>query len=597
MNTKNNESAEVISAKKAPFYNRKNIRKANILQLVVAFLFIILMNIIGSFLFYRIDLTTEKRFTLSKATREMVKNLDDVVYFKIYLEGDFPAPFKRLQKETREILNEFRAYSDNIQYEFVNPSEGNDKRATGMLYNQLVKKGIVPTQLQNRAADGVETKVIFPGAIVTYKQKELPLQLLMSNINLGTEDVLNASIQTLEYNIASVIKKLQTITKPKIAFIEGHGELDLDRVFSITNDLKPFYDIERIRLDGQINALREFSMDSTTGKTAIWNKYSAIIIAKPDSVFSQKDKFIIDQYVMRGGNVLWLVDPVFAEMDSMSAKGETIGIINELNLSDMFFKYGVRFNTNLLQDLNAVPIPIMTGKVGNQPQMEMIPWFFFPIITPLTNHPISKNLNSIRTEFVSSIDTVGDPAIRKTILLTTSQYTKQINVPAIISLNVLKHKPDKREFGLNSVPVAVLCEGNFTSVFKDRMDGDMDTNILISFIDKAQKPSKMVFVSDGDVIKNQMSKQGPLPLGYDKYTQMNFGNKDFILNVMNYLCGDETLMQVRAREVKNRPLDPTKIQRDKFYWQMFNISTPLILIILMGILFAYLRKRKYSKKR
>jgi len=597
MNTKNNESAEVISAKKTPFYNRKNVRKANILQLVVAFLFIILMNIIGSFLFYRIDLTTEKRFTLSKATREMVKNLDDVVYFKIYLEGDFPAPFKRLQKETKEILNEFRAYSDNIQYEFVNPSEGNDKRATGMLYNQLVKKGIVPTQLQNRAADGVETKVIFPGAIVTYKQKELPLQLLMSNINLGTEDVLNASIQTLEYNIASVIKKLQTTTKPKIAFIEGHGELDLDHVFSITNDLKPFYDIERVRLDGQINALREFSLDSISGKTSIWNKYSAIIIAKPDSVFTQKDKFIIDQYVMRGGNVLWLVDPVFAEMDSMSAKGETIGIINELNLSDMFFKYGVRLNTNLLQDLNAVPIPIMTGKVGNQPQMEMIPWFFFPIITPLTNHPISKNLNSLRTEFVSSIDTVGDPAIRKTILLTTSQYTKLINVPAIISLNVLKHKPDKREFGLNSVPVAVLCEGNFTSVFKDRMDGDMDTNKLIAFIDKAQRPSKMVFVSDGDVIKNQMSKQGPLPLGYDKYTQMNFGNKDFILNVMNYLCGDETLMQVRAREVKNRPLDPTKIQRDKFYWQMFNIATPLILIILMGILFAYLRKRKYSKKR
>lgn len=595
MNTQNIEPVEVSPVKKTFSFSRKNVRNANIFQLMIAFLFIILINIIGSFLFYRIDLTAEKRFTLSKATRDMLKNLDDVVYFKIYLEGDFPAPFKRLQKETKEILNEFRAYTDNIQYEFINPSESKDKRESGMLYNQLVKKGLIPTQLQNRAADGVETKVIFPGAIVSYKQRELPLQLLMSNINLGTEDVLNASIQTLEYNIASVIRKLQTSIKPKIAFIEGHGELNPEQVFSITNDLTAFYDVERVRMDGQINCLRNFSVDSVTGKTAIYNKYSAIIIAKPDSVFTQKDKFIIDQYVMRGGNVLWLVDPVFAEMDSMSSKGETIGIVNELNLSDMFFRYGVRMNTNLLQDLNALPIPIMTGKVGNQPQMEMIPWFFFPIITPLTDHPITKNLNSLRTEFVSSIDTVGDPAIRKTVLLTTSRYTKLVNAPAIISLNVLKKKPDKREFGLNSLPVAVLCEGNFTSMFKDRLDGDMDTNNLIAFVEKCQKPSKMVFVSDGDIIKNQFSKQGPLPLGYDKYSQMSFGNKDFIMNVMNYLCGDETLMQVRSRTQIIRKLDETKIQRDKFYWQMFNLVTPLVIIILMGGTFAYLRKRKYSK--
>ncbi len=596
MNTQNNEPVEISSVEKPSLFSRKNVRKANIFQLAIAFLFIIIINIIGSFLFYRIDLTAEKRFTLSKATRDMLKNLDDIVYFKIYLDGDFPAPFKRLQKETKEILNEFRAYTDNIQYEFINPSEGKDKREAGMLYNQLVKKGLLPTQLQNRAADGVETKVIFPGALVTYKQRELPLQLLMSNVNLGTEDVLNASIQSLEYNIASVIQKLKTTTKPKIAFIEGHGELNADQVFSITNDLSAFYDVERVKLDEQINSLRDFHLDSATGKTYIQNKYQAIIIAKPDSVFSQKDKFIIDQYVMRGGNILWLVDPVFAEMDSVSTKGETIGIVNELNLSDMFFRYGVRMNTNLLQDLNALPIPIITGKMANQPQMEMIPWFFFPIITPLTDHPITKNLNSLRTEFISSIDTVGDPAIKKSVLLTTSRYTKLINVPAIISLNVLKHKPDKREFGLNSLPVAVLCEGGFTSLFKDRLESDMDTNKLIAFVDKSQKPSKMVFVADGDIIKNQFSKQGPLPLGYDKYTQMSFGNKDFIMNVMNYLCGDESLMQVRSRSQIIRKLDETKINRDKFYWQMFNIATPLVMIILMGISFAYIRKRKYSKK-
>ncbi len=595
METSNMKSVEVTSTEKKSFFNRKNIRKINVFQLLVAFIALILINIISSFVFYRFDLTAEKRFTLSKATKEMLKELDDIVYFKIYLDGDFPAGFKRLQKETKEILNEFRAYSDNIEYEFVNPTEGKDKRELGMLYNQLVKKGIEPTQMQNRTAEGVETKVIFPGAIVTYKNRELPLQLLMSNINLGTEDVLNASIQTLEYNISSVIQKLKNPVKPKIAFIEGHGELDANQVMSITNDLSSFYEVERIRLDGQINSLRSFQMDSASGKTSIANKFKAIIIAKPDSVFSQQDKFIIDQFVMRGGNVLWLVDPVFAEMDSMSAKGETIGIPNELNLTDMFFRYGVRLNTNLLQDLNALPIPIMTGKIGNKPQMEMISWLYFPILTPTTNHPITKNLNSIRTEFISSIDTVGDPEIRKSILLTTSRYTKMVNTPSIISLNVLKIKPDKREFGLNSLPVSVLCEGKFTSMFKDRLTGDMDTNNLISFVEKAKVSSKMIFISDGDIIKNQFSKQGPLPLGYDKYSQMNFGNKDLILNIMNYLCGDESLMQVRAREVKIRLLDGNKILRNKFYWQMFNIATPLVFIIVLGFLFMFIRKKKYSK--
>ncbi|MEI6347695.1 MAG: gliding motility-associated ABC transporter substrate-binding protein GldG [Bacteroidota bacterium] len=590
MNTENT----IVNQLKTKTFTRKNVRKANIYQLVFAFLFLILINIIGAYLFFRLDLTAEKRYTLSKSTRDMLKNLDDVVYFKIYLDGDFPASFKRLQKETKEILNEFRAYSDNVQYEFINPSEGKDKRETGMLYNQLKKKGIEPTQLQNRTADGVDTKVIFPGAIVTYKQRELPLQLLMSNINLQQEEVINTSIQSLEYNIASVIRKLKIEKKPRVAFIEGHGELNQDQVFSITQDLSAFYEVERLKIDGQINCLRNFALDSVTGKAAIWNKFDAIIIAKPDSTFSNKDKFIIDQYVMRGGNILWLVDPVFAAMDSMYVKGETISIVNDLNLNDMFFRYGVRMNTNLLQDLNAVPIPIMTGKMGNQPQMQLIPWFYFPIITPVSENPIVKNLNSLKTEFISSIDTVGDPSIQKTVLLSTSRYTKMVNAPSIISLNILKRQPDKREFGLNNVPVAVLCEGNFTSLYKDRLDADMDTSSMISFVEKCSKPSRMIFVADGDIIKNQFSKQGPLPLGYDKYNQMNFGNKDFIMNSLNYLCNDESLMQVRARDVKIRLLDTTKILRDKFYWQMFNIATPLVIIILMGGVLMYIRKRKYS---
>ncbi len=576
-------------------YNRKDLKKSNIINLAIVIVAIILINILSSFIFTRIDLTSEKRYSLSESTKKMLKNLDEVVYFKVYLDGDFPSGFKRLQKETKEILNEFRAYTDNIQYEFINPSEGRDKRELSELYNQLVKKGLQPTQLQNNTNDGISTQVIFPGAIVTYKQRELPLQLLMNNISVRSEDVLNNSIQALEYNIASGIRKLSNMVKPKIAFIGGHGELNDEQVYDITRELKEFYQVDKVYLNEQINSLRNIEYDSVSKKSSIWNKYKAIIIAKPDSAFTNKDKFIIDQFVMRGGNVLWLVDPVFACQDSLRATQESIGVINDLNLDDMFFKYGIRMNTNLLQDMNAVPIPVTVGQVGSKPQIQLIPWFYFPIITPISNNPIVKNLNSIRTEFISGIDTVGSSSINKTILLSSSKYTKIVNAPAIISLNILKKKPDKREFGISYVPVSVLCEGNFTSLFEGRFDSGPDSNKIIDFIEKCTKPAKMIFVSDGDIIKNQFDKQGVLPLGYDKYSQITYGNKDFILNAVNYLCEDEGLLQVRARDIKIRLIDKTKIIRNKFYWQMFNIVTPLILIIILGVIMMFIRKRKYTR--
>lgn len=574
---------------------KRSLKQNNLTIFIVSIIAIFVMNILCSFWFFRIDLTAEKRYSLSKSTKNIIKNLDDVVYFKVYLEGDFPAGFKKLSKETRELLDEYRAYSDNIQYEFIDPSEGRDEKETKAFYNELYKKGIQPTRLQDRKADGVKTQVIFPGALVTYKQKEIPLQLLSTNINTPPEEVLNISIQNLEYNITSTIAKLTQKNKPKIAFIEGHGELEPIEVADIAKDLGEFYLVERVKIDEKINSLRSFEYDSVNGNVNIWNKYKLLIIAKPTKPFSDKDKFIIDQFIMRGGSVLWLIDPVFASMDSLRGNAETYGIINDINLDDMFFRYGIRFNSNLLQDMNALPIPIITGQMGNKPQQEFIPWYYFPIITPLSENPIVKNLNSIKTEFISSIDTVGTLPLKKEVLLTSSKYTKIVQAPIIINLNILKLKPDQREFTSRFLPVSILVEGEFKSLFDGRIAPEVDTSSLIQFV-KQGKKAKMIFVSDGDMIKNQVDKIGPLPLGYDRYTQLNFGNKEFLLNAVNYLMGDDDLMQVRARDIKLRLLDKTKILKNELYWKVFNVAMPLLIVLLLGVAMVYYRKFKYTRK-
>jgi ABC-2 type transport system permease protein len=582
---------EDIKSNKKPILNLK---KLNVTHFVLSLLLIVIVNVISSFWFFRLDLTSEKRYSLSKSTKNIIKELDDVVYFKVYLKGDFPAGFKKLSKETRELLDEYRAYSDNIQYEFIDPSEGRDEKELRAFYNELVIKGLIPTQLQDRKVDGVKTQVIFPGALVTYKQKELPLQLLSSNINIAPEEIMNISIQNLEYNITSVINKLSRKNKPSIAFTQGHGELELVEVADITRELQEFYLVDRVTLDEKVNALRHFEYDSINGNVVTWNKYDLLIIAKPSKPFSEKNKFIIDQHVMRGGSVLWLVDPVFASMDSLQGAPETIGIINELNLDDMFFRYGVRMNTNLLQDINALPIPVITGKMGNMPNQQFIPWFYFPIITPISDHPIVKNLNAIKSEFISSIDTVGTLPLKKNILLTSSRYTKIVQAPIIVNLNILKIKPDEREFTMRYLPVSVLIEGEFRSLFEGRVPTELDTSSIIQYVSKS-KPAKMIFVSDGDIIKNQVDKQGPLPLGYDRHTKLTFGNKEFLLNAINYLVGDEDLMQVRAREIRLRLLDKTKLSKNKTYWQLFNIVVPILVVLVLGLIMLYYRKYKYAR--
>ena len=563
---------------------KRGITKQNLTQLFLSLLIVISLNIISSFVFTRVDLTAEKRYTLSDATKKLLTNLDDIVYFKIYLEGDFPAGFKRLRNETREMLNQFRAYSDNIQYEFINPSEGTDKKQTKVLYQQLVSKGIEPTSLQVKTTDASSKQIIFPGAIVTYKEREMPLQLLNTQIGIPAESVLNSSVQALEYKIASVIKKLSVTVKPKLAFIQGHGELDKFETGDIFTSLADYYNVQYVTLNHQLKALKD---------------YKVAIIAKPDSAFDVKDKFIIDQFIMKGGKVLWCIDPVFASMDSLSTTDQTVGIAQKLNLDDQLFKYGVRLNYDLIQDLDAMPIPVKTGNLGDQPQLTYLPWYFFPVIAPTIKNAIVNNLNAVKFEFVSSIDTVGSKNVEKTILLSTSKYSRILPTPVSISLDIMKEEPEERLFNKSNIPVAVLLEGTFTSCFKNRLNDTISKDKEIDF-KETSVPNRMIVISDGDVIKNfvQISNGSkyPMPLGYDRYTKETFGNKDFLLNCIDYMSDDAGLMEVRSREVKLRLLDKTKTTKKRVMIQLVNTGLPVLLVLLFALVNGFLRKRKYTKK-
>jgi len=576
---------------------KRNIKRSDITRLILGLVIILLINVISEFLFTRIDLTTEKRYSLSPATKKLLKNLNDVVFFKIYLEGDLPPGFRRLANETKEMLDEFRAYSDNIQYEFVDPSTNPNAKERNDAYRLLMERGLQPTDLRVNKKGQASQLIIFPGALVSYKTREIPVQLLMSQVGQEPAKVLNNSIQSLEYNLASAIQKLNKSFKPRIAFIHGHGELSGMETIDLDSALSAYYFVDHIDIGHKITSLA-VRLKGSSGSDMLVNKYRAIIIAKPTKPYDEKDKFLIDQFIMRGGKVLWLIDPVFASMDSLQKYSTTMGIVNDVNLQDMIFSYGARLNSNLVMDINALPIPVKTGQVGNQPQFDFFPWYFFPILTPTMNHPIVNGLNAVKTEFISSVDTVDAPGVKKTVLLSTSPYSRTVTAPAVIDLEILKQQPDQRMYNSGPQPVAVLLEGEFISAYQFRIPAELAENKDLQFQPKSKKLTKMIVVGDGDIAKNQfhMSKGYPLPLGYDQFTRETFGNKDFLLNAVNFLCDDSGLISVRSRELKLRLLDSTKLNSQRLFWQLINTLVPLFLIIGFGIAKYRLRKNKYSRK-
>lgn len=572
-------------------------RKRDLTALIFGLVAIVLINFIGSFAFHRFDLTSEKRYTLSENSRNLAANLNDIVYVKVYLEGDFPADYKRLRDETKEMLDEFRAYSQgNLEYEFINPAESEDEKVTKEIYAQLYKEGLRPTDLSEKTTDGFSNKLIWPGAMFSYRGKELPVQLLKSKIGSQQGEMVNSSIESLEYEISNAIRNLITNVKPKIAFVDGHGELNKYEVASLATSLSEFYAIDRVTLNGELHSLTERTMIDSTQKFIVRPKYDAVLIAKPQQKFSEKDKFIVDQYVMYGGRVVWMVDPVFASMDSLQSADVSMAIPQDLNLDDQLFTYGVRINTNLIQDIQSAPIPVVTGMVGNQPKTEFFPWYFFPLLTPANGHPIVNNLNMVKGEFTSTIDTIARKGIRKTGLLKSSQYTKLSNAPTRVSLSVLRFEPDMKQFKKGHQVAAVLLEGNFESVFKNRITPQLKNANEISFKEKSEF-NRMVVIADGDVAKNPVNKRTNeyLALGIDRHTNQQFGNKDFMLNVVNYLCDDSGLMSVRAKKIKLRLLDKTILKSDKFKWQLINAILPIGLILLFGVAHFINRKRKYTK--
>lgn len=578
---------------------RKNLKKNQIVAFLVTVAIVILVNVIGSYVFTRFDLTSEKRYTLSPTTKEILNGLDDYVYFKVYLEGDFPAGFKKLRRETKEMLDEFRAYSKYIDYEFINPTESNDAAEIREVGTQLYMAGLNPTNVSVRNSDGSSQElVIWPGALVSYRNNtEIAIDLLENQIGQSSEDALNASMQNLEFRLIDAVKKVTRLTKPNIAFIEGHGELGEQDVYDIAQTLAQNYNVGRVEINGKIDALIHRTQNEDQDVKA-FPSFDAIIIAKPTQPFDERDKFLIDQYIMHGGKVLWLVEPVFATMDSLQNQESTIGLEQDLNLDDMLFKYGVRLNRDLLLDLTCAALPIRTGQVAGQAQLEFFRWFYFPLLQAASNHPMVRNMNAIRADFVSSMDaTTSANGIDQIPLLKTSDYTKVSGAPVFITLSMLRQSPDKRMFSSKGKNVAYLLKGSFPSLYANRIPQEIVDDQATDFMEES-KPTAMIVVADGDIIRNQIDirTRRPLPLGFDQYTQNTYANKEFIENAISYLVDGEGLIDIRSRELKVRLLDMTKINQERTRWQVINTLLPIAIIIALGFVMAFIRKKKYSKK-
>jgi ABC-2 type transport system permease protein len=583
--------------------NRTAHKSRVIREFVIILVTILLLNYISSYFFQRIDLTAEKRYTLTSTTKNILKNLKDIVYVKVYLEGDLPYGFKRLQKEIKETLDEFRTYAgDNIQYEFINPEENSDKKTEKELYQQLYQKGLSPTNIQEKDNDGKSSqRIIFPGALVSLGGKEIAIDFLRNNVNKSPDENLNASTEEIEFSLINGIRKLKSDFGERIAFIEGHGELKEDEVADITHSLQEYYSVERIRLDSQLSSLSERVLDSATHKVNVRNKYDLIIIANPDSAFSEFDKYIIDQFIMYGGKVVWFLDAVNSEMDSLAYTSSVIATVKDVNINDQLFKYGARVYPNLIQDLQCAIIPVNTALSGSQPQFTPSPWVYFPLLLPNSQHPIGRNVNLVKGQFVSSVDPVGDDSkISKEVLLTSSENARTINAPARVSLEIIKNKIRPEFFTKSFIPVGLLMEGRFTSLYLNRLSPDMYAHQEIAFKENSFY-TQLAVIGDGDIIRNHVRRMGlnqqPLPLGYDRYTGETYGNKDFIMNLIAYMLDGKNFTELHSKTVQLRLLDRQYLEDNRSFLQFVNLLSPIFLILIFGLSLSWVRKFNYKRQK
>lgn len=561
---------------------QKSIRNSTLLRALGVLL---LLSVISSITFTRFDFTKEKRFTISKVSQGIMDSLKSHVRVIVYLQGDgFPPNMKRLERATRDMLSDLQAYShEKLEFDFVDPIAAikkmpdNEQKAE---FDSLRVRGIVGQQYSTKTDNGVTQMLIFPEALVQFNGMDIPVNLLQSRIGLPEEEVYNNSIQNLEYAFSSAIKKITSGGRPIVAFTEGDHELNDRQLNDAMKSLSEGFQIARINLK--------------TIPFSVLMRVKLLVIPKPDSAFTELEKFKIDQYVMRGGRVLWAIDQVNAELDTMQAHGnDQMSFPKHLELDDQLFTYGIRINYDLIADLNCAQIPIVTGNAGGQPQIQMIPWLYYPIFMPLSKNPIVKNLDGIKGEFASSIDTIAVKGIKKTILLSSSPYNKKLSAPHIISLQAIEQEPNPKEFQNPPKTVAVLLEGKFKSDFLDRPVPEGLKEHVEPLAES--KPTKMVVISDGDILKNDISEDGaPQSLGYDHYMRQNFGNKNLLLNIADYMIDDSGLIALRAKEVQIRLLDRARLRNEKLYWQLLNNIVPLALLLTFAIFQHYIRKRKYA---
>ncbi|MCF8253770.1 MAG: gliding motility-associated ABC transporter substrate-binding protein GldG [Bacteroidia bacterium] len=558
-------------------------KSQSLLQLALVIAIVVVANLVLNPFFFRIDLTKEKRFSLGDASKKLAEKVTEPLYIKVFLEGEFPAGFKRLSKSSKEMLDEFAAYSHgNIQYEFIDPFLDANAKKTEDIIVELGNKGIQPTNVQIKKEDEFAQKIIIPGALAYYKGVEYPMNFLKSQFGQDPEEVINSSIELLEYEIANTLRKATQEKTKKIAIIEDHGELGRWEMAEAQAMLSQFYEVERLPLSIQVPQRL--------------NDFAGIIIAKPTKEISEFDKFKIDQYIMNGGKVLWLIESQLAEIDSLQNENIFVSTTYPTHVDDMLFKYGIRINANIIQDLQCNGIPILSGLKDGVPQQKLLPWPFYPVAPGAENNSIVKGIEPVWFQFASSIDTLANPDIKKTVLFQSSPYSRVLAAPARVDLNTARLDLQPEMFRRNSngnFIMGVLLEGKFISNFRYRFDASKTPDM--PFKDFVEN-NKMIVISDGDVIRNQVKKSTGevFPLGYDRYTRETFGNKKLIQNCIDYLCDDSGIIEIRSKEIKLRLLDKGKVKKERNFWTMINIGLPIALILLFGFINKWIRKRKYA---
>jgi ABC-2 type transport system permease protein len=559
----------------------KLLGKTNIILIAT----LVVLVALSSIFFFRIDLTSDKRYSISPLTRQLMKSTKAPVHVTVYLDGDLNPGFQRLKQSAVDMLQEMGVYAgDELTVDFENPSAAGSAGEREKKYGELSAQGMTATAIYERDKEGKAIqKIVFPWIKMRYNDKSVVVCLLKNVHGNSGEENLNISIENLEFEITDGIRRLTNTTIPKIAFIEGHGELTEAETYDISKALSRYFQIDRGVLGGDANIL---------------NQYKAIIVAKPQQPFSESDKYIIDQYIMNGGRVLWLLDGVRVSKESLSKSGLSPAIELDLNLTDQLFKYGVRINPGLLQDVQCASVPVNIAQAGAQPQFEPSPWFYAPLLLTSTEHPITKNITEVRSEFTSALEVVGNhQAISASLLLATSDHSHIVAVPSTIDLSNMPKANDKAYFDKQYLPVAVLVEGSFSSDFENRLR-PKEIVSAPAFMGKS-KNTKQIVVADGDIIRNETngiaSDSTTLPLGFDRYMNQQFGNRDFVLNSVLYLTDDAGWLGLRSRTLQLRLLNKSVVSEERLFWQCVNVGLPLLLLLAGGVGYGLYRKKKYTK--